>query len=165
MDYLKTFEKSSQFAKTSWLILTPEIAIHWLLWFQTFSLNLWFGLIDMSLIKVEMFLKGSLDSMPSCSPSMKIQIMGGKVCLKCKGKTLLGDVNKLFVFKGLLTIPSNVLLLYLKQTFPPIIWVFTESEGDGIETRLPFKIFSTLWKNSKENFSWCYFQYKIDNFC
>jgi hypothetical protein len=26
---------------------------------------------------------------------VKIQIMGGKVCLRCKGKTLLGVVNKL----------------------------------------------------------------------
>ena len=38
--------------------------------------------------------------------------------------------------------PSNVLPLDLKQTFPLIIWIFTE--GDGIESRLPFKIFSTL---------------------
>ena len=28
--------------------------------------------------------------------------MGRKVCLRCKGKTLLGDVNKLFFFKSLL---------------------------------------------------------------
>ena len=40
--------------------------------------------------------------------------------------------------------PSNVLPLCLKQTFPPIIWIFTEGEGDEIESRLPFKIFSTL---------------------
>ena len=32
---------------------------------------------------------------PSPSTSVKIQIMGGKVCLRCKGKTLLGVVNKL----------------------------------------------------------------------
>jgi len=32
------------------------------------------------------------------SPSVKIQIMGGKVCLRHKGKTLLGVVNKLFIF-------------------------------------------------------------------
>ena len=31
-----------------------------------------------------------------------------------------------------------------QQTFPPKIWFFTESEGDGIESRLLFKIFSTL---------------------
>ena len=45
--------------------------------------------------KVEKILKGSLDSIPSPSPSAKIQIMVGKVCLRCKGKTLLGVVNKL----------------------------------------------------------------------
>jgi len=36
--------------------------------------------------KVENILKGSLDSIPSPSSSVKIQIMGGKVCLRCKGK-------------------------------------------------------------------------------
>ena len=50
---------------------------------------------------------------------------------------MLGDVNKLFE-------PSNVLPLHHKQTFTPIIWIFTEGEGDGIESRLPFKTFSTL---------------------
>ena len=59
---------------------------------------------------------------------------------------MLGDVNKLFVFKSLLTTTSNVLPLHLKQTFSPIIWIFTEDEGDGIESRLPFKICSTLSK-------------------
>ena len=54
----------------------------------------------------------------------------------------MGDVNKLFVFKSVLTTPSNILPLHLKKTFPPIISIFTE--GDGIESRLPFKIFSTL---------------------
>ena len=54
----------------------------------------------------------------------------------------MGDVNKLYVCKSLLTTPSNVLPLHHKQTFPPIIWIFTER--DGIESRLPFKIFSTL---------------------
>ena len=29
----------------------------------------------------------------SPSPSVKIQIMSSNVCLKCNGKTLLGDVN------------------------------------------------------------------------
>jgi hypothetical protein len=45
--------------------------------------------------KVEKILKGSLVSNPSPSPSVKLQIMGGKVCLRFKGKTLLGVVNKL----------------------------------------------------------------------
>ena len=35
--------------------------------------------------KVENILKGSLDSISS--PSLKIQIMGGKVCWRCKGIT------------------------------------------------------------------------------
>ena len=34
--------------------------------------------------------------------------------------------------------------LNLKQTFLPIILILTECVGDGIESRLPFKIFSTL---------------------
>ena len=42
--------------------------------------------------KVEKILKGSLDLIPS--PSVKIQILGRKVCLRCKGKPLLVVVNK-----------------------------------------------------------------------
>ena len=52
------------------------------------------------LLKVEKILKGSLDSIPSPTPSVKIEIMGGNVCLRFKGKTLLGVVNKLFVFRS-----------------------------------------------------------------
>ena len=55
---------------------------------------------------------------------------------------MLGDVNKLFVFKFFCW--RGILPLHLKQTFPPVIWIFTEGGGDGIESRLPFKIFSTL---------------------
>ena len=62
--------------------------------------------------KVEKISKGSLDLIPS--PSVKIQITGGKVCLWCKGKTLLGIVNKILKTKSLLTSPSNVLPYYLK---------------------------------------------------
>ena len=62
--------------------------------------------------KVETILKGSLDSIPSPSPSVKIQIKDGKAGLKCKGKTL----------------PK-------KQKIQMFI---------TIESRLPFKIFSTL---------------------
>ena len=40
-------------------------------------------------VKVEKVLKDSLDLIPSPSPSVKIQIMDGKVSLRCKGKTLL----------------------------------------------------------------------------
>ena len=34
---------------------------------------------------------------------------------------------------------------YVRQIFLPIIWIFNEGEGDGIESRQPFKIFSTLY--------------------
>ena len=50
--------------------------------------------------KVEKILKGSLDSISPPSPSVKIQIKGGKVCLRRKGKTLLGIVNKLLYSEG-----------------------------------------------------------------
>ena len=66
--------------------------------------------------KVETILKGSLDSIPS--PSPKVQIMGGKVCLRCKGKTLLGIVNKLLITKKH---PAIFCTHCLKLTFPPII--------------------------------------------
>ena len=75
--------------------------------------------MDLFLHKVEKILKGSLDSIPS--PSVKIQIMGRKVCLRYKDKTLIIAVNKLMKTKSLLTSPSNVLPYYLKQTFPPKI--------------------------------------------
>ena len=50
-------------------------------------------------VKASFFKK--IASIPSQapSPSVKIQIMGGKVCFRCKGKTLLGIVNKLFISK------------------------------------------------------------------
>ena len=56
--------------------------------------------------KVEKVLKGSLDSILSPLPSVKIQIMGGKIWLRCKGETLLGVVNKLLETKSLLTTPG-----------------------------------------------------------
>ena len=37
---------------------------------------------------------------------LKFKFMGGKVCLKCKGKTLLGIVNKLLRTKSLLKSPQ-----------------------------------------------------------
>ena len=46
--------------------------------------------------KVEKILKGSMDLISSPLPSMKIQIMGRKDCLRGKGKTLLGIVNFLY---------------------------------------------------------------------
>ena len=50
---------------------------------------------DIKTSRVENILKDSLDSIPSPSPLVKVQVMGVKICLRCKGKTLLGVVNKL----------------------------------------------------------------------
>ena len=70
-------------------------------------------------IKVENILKGSLVWIPS--PSVKIQIIDGKFCLRFKGRTLLGIVNKLLKTKRLLAPPSNVLPYFLKHDLPPLI--------------------------------------------
>ena len=69
--------------------------------------------IRRTLIESEKILKSSMDSIPSPSLSVKIQIMSRKVCLRCKGKTLLSIVHKLLKTKGLLTSPSNVLPYYV----------------------------------------------------
>ena len=55
--------------------------------------------------------------------------------------------------------PSNVLPLHLKQTSPPIIWIFTEGEGDGMKSRLPFKTFSTLQIREKHLLDKAYVEY------
>ena len=47
-----------------------------------------------------------------------------------------GWCQQTFCFQNFLTTPSNVLPLHLKQTFLPIIWIFTEGEGVGIKSRL-----------------------------
>ena len=63
---------------------------------------------------------------------------------------MLGDVNKPFVFKSLLTTPSNDLPLRLKQAFPPMIWAFTEGKDDEIES-LYFDIYmnnTAIWSSS-----------------
>ena len=62
----------------------------------------------MKVCRVENILKDSLDSIPS--PSVKIQIVGGKVCLKCKGKLLLGVVNEL--------LKKKIFSLLLQVNFP-----------------------------------------------
>ena len=69
-------------------------------------------------LKVEKILKGSLDLIPSPSPFVNIQIMGGKVCWKCKGKTLLGDVNKLFCFQKFVDKAQRCSALLPQVNFP-----------------------------------------------
>ena len=112
------------------------------IWRVAFLYNLWsLKCLIPRKYKVEK-IQEILNSIPSPSPLLKIQIMGGKFTWGNKAKHCW-VMSKNFLFsKGLLATPSNVLSLHLKQTFPPIIWIFTE--GDGIKSRLPFKIFSTL---------------------
>ena len=69
---------------------------------------------------------------------MKIQIMGGKVCLMCKGKTLLGVVKKLLKTKKIVDNAQQCFAFTPQANFPA-----HEGEGDGIKFRLPFKIFLT----------------------
>ena len=63
------------------------------------------------IIKVEKILNGSLDS-------VKIQIMGGKVCLRCKGKTLLGVVNNLLKTKKFADITQQFFAFLPQVIFP-----------------------------------------------
>ena len=57
--------------------------------------------------KVEKNYEDDLHLIPSPSSLVKIQKYGrDEICLRCKGKTLLG---RLFIIKSLLTSPSNVL--------------------------------------------------------
>ena len=80
---------------------------------------------------------------PTPSPLMKIQIIGGKLYLGDKAKHCWA-LSSNFCKKKMLTFPSNVLPLHLKKTFRSIIWILTEGEGDWIKSRLPFIIFSSL---------------------
>ena len=68
--------------------------------------------------KVEKSFKGSLDLILSTSPSVKIQIMSGKVCLRCKGKTLQGVVNKLLKTKKVVEITQQCFALLPQVNFP-----------------------------------------------
>ena len=89
--------------------------------------------------KVEKILKGSLDLIQSPSLSVKIQIMSGKVYLRCRGKILLamlGAVNKILKTKSLLSSPSNVLPYCLKMTWvsknKTFHCLFTKISTDGV---------------------------------
>ena len=76
-----------------------------------------FSFIRPSIAKVKKILKGSLDPIPSPSTSVKIQVMDGKVCLRCKGKTLLDAINKFLKTKRLLTSPNNFFALLPQVKF------------------------------------------------
>ena len=92
--------------------------------------------------KVEKILKCNLDSILLPWTSVKIQIMGGKVCLRRKGKTLLGIVSNFFVFKSW---PHPA--IYAFKPSPPLIWIFTK--GDRIQTTYLLNLFYFTEKERK----------------
>ena len=66
--------------------------------------------------KIEKIKEDSLDSISSPSPSVKIQIMGCKISLSCKGKILLGIVNNLL--KKFVDITPQCFALLRQGNFP-----------------------------------------------
>ena len=88
--------------------------------------------------KAKKILEDSLNSIPS--PSVKIQIMGRKFGLKCKGKTLLVMSTNFFVQNVCWQLPG----MFGQNDKNKNSKCSRLLEGDGIESRLPFRIFSTL---------------------
>ena len=78
--------------------------------------------------------------MPSHSSIVKIQIVGGKG-VKAK---IAGHCQQSFCFQKFVENAQQCFAFTPQANFPPIIWLFTDVEGDRTESRLPFKIFSTL---------------------
>ena len=89
--------------------------------------------------KVEKILKGRLDSIPSPSPSVKILIMGNKVCFRCKGKTLLGGCQQTFENKNFVDITQQCFALLPQVNFA------TNNLNFYWRWRWWDQIFSTLW--------------------
>ena len=87
------------------------------------------------LVKVENILESSLDLILAPSHSVKIQIMCWTVCWKCKGKTLLSIVNKLWKQKVCWQNPAMLSLItsskLSSQLF--VIWIFTKGWWDLIQ--------------------------------
>ena len=75
----------------------------------------------------------------SLSPSVKIQIMGGKGVKK----NIAGCYQQTFGYKKFVDNAQQCLAFTPQANFPRHDLNF-EGEGDGIKSRLPFKIFSTL---------------------
>ena len=65
--------------------------------------------------EVENILKGSLVSIPSPSPLVKIQIMGSKACLRCEGKTLLDITQQCSALLPQVNFPANNLNFHRRR--------------------------------------------------
>ena len=68
--------------------------------------------------KVENILKASLALIPSPSPSVKIQIMGGKVCLMSKRQNVAGRCQQTFENKEFVDITHQCFSLLPQVKFP-----------------------------------------------
>jgi hypothetical protein len=79
-----------------------------------------FGNQSLCSIKVEKILKGSLDLIPSSSPWVKIQNMGRKVCLRCKGNYFWALSTKFWKQKVCRHCPA-IFCLITSSNFPVII--------------------------------------------
>ena len=77
----------------------------------------------------------------------KFKLLAGKFTWGNKAKHCWVMSTNLLFSKVCWQHPAVFCLYTSSKFFPPIIWIFTEGEGDRIEFRLPFKIFSTLNKN------------------
>ena len=84
-----------------------------------------------------------------CEEEMWVLGFPNHECQKscCLGPTIF-EIPYMTFCLSFLTMSSNVLPLNLKQTFPPIIWIFTEGEGDGMESGQSFKKFYFTAKNN-----------------
>ena len=82
------------------------------------------------LSKVEKILKGSLGLIQSPSPSVKIQITGRIVCLRCNGKTLLGvDITQqCFALLPQVNFPTNNLNFHC-DGIEPRLFIISELGG------------------------------------
>ena len=111
----------------------------WMIQIQISSFSSYWKLISSGMTlflrnhtKVEMILKGNLDLIPF--HQWKFKLLAGKFTWGVKAKHCWA-LSKFFVFKILLTTTQQC---FTFTPFPPIIWIFTEGEGDGIESRLSF---------------------------
>ena len=68
--------------------------------------------------KVEKMLKGSLDLIPSPPLSVKIQIMGRKVCLRCQRQNTAGRCQQTFENKKYVDITQQCFALLPQVNFP-----------------------------------------------
>ena len=64
--------------------------------------------------KVEKILRGRLDSIPSPSPSVKIQIMGGKICWQ----NIAGHCQQTFENKKIVDITQQYFAILPQVNFP-----------------------------------------------